>query len=124
MSKWTLEKIKACEEIKLGTSVTEEDYRLDIPFIRGKFVLANKSVMYRRDNNTLCDHGGSYDKFHFYRPDGSEILPPENEAPEKNKLYAFGFNALSDAGFGRIEWYTDALPRDRRRRVPKFDMEF
>jgi hypothetical protein len=83
MSTWTLEKIKNCEEIKFGTFFLTDSQ--DVP--------EKSTIIFKWDNgafkwidyDSCCD---GYDieainkyakEFHFYRPDGSEILPPEDE---------------------------------------------
>jgi len=78
MSKWTLEKILACEEIKFGV----------------KFIFNNEDgflVLLRKNNYSFyfVDEQGCVDSwdseaiakydYKFYHPDMSEILPPKDK---------------------------------------------
>jgi hypothetical protein len=76
MSNWTLEKIKNCEEIKFGTLFFKQG-------ISESFVITCLHTLryvgcgFDRIDSLYRDDG--FELMRFYRPDGSEILPPEDE---------------------------------------------
>jgi hypothetical protein len=117
---WTLEKIKNCLEIKFGT-IVKRKYDLDAALML--FVRLGDD-----GNIDIIDQEGEYRclslcTLAFYRPDGSEILPPEDEAKDVNpkKVILFAFeNAYDEI----INWSKcdKALPVQTRR--PEFDLEF
>jgi hypothetical protein len=88
MTTWTLEKIKNCEEIKFGTYFnTDTDIAGEVP---NSIIISKDSI---GSFEWVCPIHGKDDyecelivkncsRFHFYRPDGSEILPPEDEVKE------------------------------------------
>jgi hypothetical protein len=90
MSAWTLKKIKACEEIKFGTMFRNEYGNAIVVSKMGvngfcgfEFMQEGQEVLDR-----YSSYNGEYPEFHFYRPDGSEILPPEDK-PKERRLYAW-----------------------------------
>ncbi len=87
MSKWTLEKILDCEEIKFGTSVTidgDSSGRVTL----GKSADGLEAIRDDLLRHVWGDHVFSEYNFKFYREDGTEILPPEDK-PKVKKLYAY-----------------------------------
>ena len=83
MSKWTLEKILACEEIKFGTMfkfVSSES----------KYVVIEKLVNTLRwacNNNTQGFSNYNTEGIAFYRHDGTEILPPKDKKKIKVEFW-------------------------------------
>jgi hypothetical protein len=75
MSVWTLEKIKSCEEIKFGTIIGLSDSNAKSIYIRtmndGSMQVLSEAIGLR--------HWNEFKMVRFYRPDGSEILPPEDK---------------------------------------------
>ena len=95
MSKWTLEKILACEEIKFGTMfkfVSSES----------KYVVIEKLVNTLRwacNNNTQGFSNYNTEGIAFYRHDGTEILPPKDKKKIKDgfwvRVYPNGFGQVT-----------------------------
>lgn len=100
MSNWTLEKIRECKEIKFGTYFnTDQCIENNEP---------NDIITRVEDDGSFSwisrDFGpDGYDleevkkyarTFHFYHPDGTEILPPEDEKPKK--LYAYKLRSVGE----------------------------
>lgn len=86
MSKWTLEKILACDEIKFGT----------VLFINGVHLIVTSKGKYgfRFIDEEEC--GDGYDEqgilsqgisFQFFRPNGTEILPPKDKKKVKSTIF-------------------------------------
>ena len=81
MNKWTLEKINDCEEIKFGTEACIGKNRRDRVVIlkREKVIKTVNSI----EEFTEWRDISVISAFQFYRPDGTEILPPEDSKTEE-----------------------------------------
>jgi hypothetical protein len=123
MNTWTLEKIKNCEEIKFGTICRSRQTE------HGLFIQYNNadegsvSIFWkcRYATNTYTDNGLMLNGFHFYRPDGTEILPPEDKVMRDNKVKLYAHESNYDE---RVVWYKHNEPLINHMRRPEFDLEF
>jgi hypothetical protein len=86
MSKWTLEKILACDEIKEGAYFSYEEFERCLVLLKDEtgFVFWDKIV-----NRTNAYHGTQYwHLFKFYRAsDMTEILPPKDKKKILKKFW-------------------------------------
>lgn len=84
MSKWTLEKILACEEIKAGCWLQFSNCsRMELVVYKGQGQFIYYSEHYKEVQ--VMSVGVNYSEFNFYRSDKSEILPPK----DKKKIKEF-----------------------------------
>jgi hypothetical protein len=77
--KWTLEKIKNCDEIKFGTIIGLSDSNAKSIYI----TTSNDGSMQVLSEAIGIRHWNEFEMVRFYRPDGSEILPPEDKVEIK-----------------------------------------
>ena len=84
MSKWTLEKILACDEIQFGTLLT---------FKYGRYLVNNKDnkmLSFFKENHGLIGCGDEYEHIpymKFFRPDGTPIEPPKDKKKIKIEFW-------------------------------------
>ena len=113
MSNWTLKKIKACEEIKFGTMCKYRD--MDFVFVKFSTDQVTFGIIDKFAN--YCCVNVISESVEFYRPDGSEILPPEDK-PKERRLYAYRSTITN-----RLNYFFDELTYENTNHIvfPEFE---